>query len=111
VGLIVASVKERRQLGESLRRLTGADAPPKLPVFDEAAMVKAAEIRVAQRLLDAQAPVTLAALPADYAAMTPEQQMRADLERRGAAIQIQRAAIAQHQAEDDDVAEAEIVDG
>lgn len=108
--LVVSAVKERRMVGESVRRLVGADAPPKLPAFDEAAIVKLAEIRVAQRLLSAQAPVTLPALPADYTTMTAEHQMRANLERHGAAIQIQRAAITQDPGNDDDMPEAEIID-
>jgi hypothetical protein len=36
--------------------------------------------------------------------------MHADLERRAPALQAQRAAVAQRQAEDDDVVDAEIVD-
>jgi hypothetical protein len=42
--------------------------------------------------------------------MSPQEQMHADLERRAPAIQAQRAAVAQRQAEDDDMVDAEIVD-
>jgi hypothetical protein len=79
------------------------------PVFDEDALLKLAEIRVAQRQLTATAPMTaIPALPPGYSSLSPQEQMRADLERRGAVIRAQRAA-AEHQA-DDDIVEAEIVE-
>ena len=64
------------------------------PVFDEDALLKLAEIRVAQRQLGAQAaPVALPALPGDYSSMSPEQQAEADMARRRAQVAAQRVAI------------------
>jgi hypothetical protein len=106
---VIQAIKTQLQIVAQFRQMFGMDLASRPgPAFDEAAMLKLAEIRVAQRQLAAQAPVTLPALPADYATLPPAQQARADLERR-AAIQAQRAAI-QRQAEDDDIPEAEIVD-
>jgi len=108
---VIGAIREQLKIEQQYRAIFGVDLATRPgPAFDEAALLKLAEIRVAQRQLAAQAPMTLAALPADYAAMTAEQQARAELERRGAAIRTQRAAAAQRQAEDDDVVDAEIVD-
>jgi hypothetical protein len=107
---VTAAIKTQLAVEAQYPQMFGVDLATRPgPAFDEAALLKLAEIRVAQRQLAAQAPVTLPALPPDYATLPPAQQARADLERRGAALQAQRAAI-QRQAEDDDIPEAEIVD-
>jgi len=106
---VISAVREQLKIEQQYRAMFGVDLATRPgPTFDEAALLKLAEIRVVQRQL-AHVPVPLPALPADYATMTPNQQMRADLERRGTALREQRAAIAQRQA-DDDVVEAEIVE-
>ena len=70
-----------------------------------------AKIEFAQQYLDGQAArAPLASFLPGYTGMSPQEQMHADLERRAPAIQAQRAAVAQRQAEDDDVVDAEIVD-
>jgi hypothetical protein len=108
---VTGAIKTQLQIEAQYRAMFGVDLATRPgPLFDEDALLKLAEIRVAQRQLAAQVPAaTLPALPPGYATMTPAEQMRADLERRGAAIRTQRAAVAQHQA-DDDVIEGEIVD-
>lgn len=110
--LIVAAVRERRAIGESVRRLVGADAPPKVPVFDEEHLRMAAEITVIQRIRGNQAPLpALGALPGNYHALSPAEQARADLERRRPVLQAQAAAIAALPADqDDDVTDAEVID-
>jgi hypothetical protein len=101
MGAVISAIRERRQIGESLRKLTGADAPSaRGPGLDEDAIRMMAEVLVARR---ERGPLpALAALPPGYAAMTPEQQMRADLDLRRARLS----------AADDDleVIEAEIID-
>jgi len=111
--VVISAVREQLKIETQYRQMFGVDLATRPgPTFNEDALLKLAEIRVMQRQLDAQAPrAALPALPASYATMTPQQQARADLERRRAALQTQRTAIDQHQADDDDeVVDAELVD-
>ena len=102
---------EYRHQSESLRKLYSADKAPAMPALSDADLIRLAEIRVAQRQLDARAPrVPMAALPASYEAMPAERQMRVQLDREAAALRAQRADAARLEAEDADVVEAEIVD-
>jgi hypothetical protein len=106
---VIGAIREQLKIETQYRAMFDLATRPG-PVFDEDALLKLAEIRVAQRQLAAQAPaVTLPGLPADYTTMSPQEQMRADLERRVAAIRAQRAAITAPPA-DDDVVEAEIAE-
>lgn len=107
---VTGAIKTQLAVEAQYRAMFGVDLATRPgPGFDEDALLKLAEIRVAQRQLTARAPVTaIPALPPGYSSLSPEQQMRADLERRGAVIRAQRAA-ADHQA-DDDVVEAEIAE-
>jgi len=110
---VISAVREQLKIEQQYRAMFGVDLATRPgPVFDEDALLRLAEIRVAQRQLDQQAPRSaLPALPAGYAGMTPREQMRAELDRRRAALEAQRATAAQHQAdEDDEVVDAEIVD-
>lgn len=88
------AIKTQLQIEAHYRAIFGVDLATRPgPVFDEDALLKLAEIRVAHRQLNAQAvPVALPALPADYSSMSPQEQMHTDLERRGSAIRAQRAA-------------------
>ena len=96
---VIRASAERRQVGESLRRLTSADAPAARDAgFDEEHVRMLAEVLAAQRQRGPLPP--LPALPPSYATMTPEQQARADLDRR----RDQLAAVPL------DIVEAEIVD-
>jgi hypothetical protein len=101
---VIAAIKERRMVGESLRKLTGADAPPAMPPgLNEDQVRLMAEVIVARR--DRGLAAALPSLLGGYSDLPPEQQARADLERH----RIQLAA-ATPQADDDVVAQGEIVD-
>ncbi len=77
-GVVIAALKERRQVGESYRRLTSADAPPAAPVVSEG-YLRAVQVH---RELAQQAPaITRPALPAGYGDMSPEQQLQAVMNR------------------------------
>lgn len=102
---------EYRHQSESLRKLYAADRAPALPPLPEEDLIRMAEIRVAQRQLAQQVPaVTRPPLPADYGALSPEQQMRAALARERAHRDTMLAAITSPQPGDDEVTEAELVD-
>ena len=104
---VIGAIREQLKIETLYRAMFGVDlATRAAPVFDEDALLKLAEIRVAQRQLTAQgAPVTLPALPADYGSMSPEQ-VEADMARRRAQVAAQRVAITASA----DIVEAEIVD-
>jgi len=108
MSVVVAAVRERRMLGESYRRLCGADAPASIGIaLDDRQVRMMAETIVRQRDLDTQAPRVPLQLPPAYHQMTPQEQMRADLEARRTALQTQQAAIAR--ADDPEIVDAEIV--
>ena len=110
---VIGAIREQLKIETQYRAMFGVDLATRPgPVFDEDALLKLAEIRVAERQLAAQGPaVTLPALPAGYSAMSPAEQAAADLERRAAAMRAQRAAIAAPAVEDQaDIVEAEVVE-
>lgn len=99
MGAAIAAIRERRQIGESLRRLTGADTPPsRSDGLNEDQVRLMAEVIVARR--DRGLHAALPPAPDGYRDLTPEQQARADLERHRARL----AAVPL------DIVEAEIVD-
>ena len=102
---VIAAVAERRALGESLRRLVSADAPPLAPVLSEDYL----KADSARRQLARQVPaVTRPSLPAGYSSMSPEQQLQAVMDRERVYRDVMLAALpAPH---DDEVIDAEIVD-
>lgn len=95
MSVVVAALRERRQVGESYRRLTGADAAPVGMSLPEQFVRHLAEARAAQERMDQQATIPLAPLPDGYSAMSPEQQAAADLDRRRAQVDAQRVIIGQ----------------
>lgn len=110
---VIAAIKERRQIGESLRRLTGADATPAIPALSEQFITQYARACAERDQMNHQAPTPLTALPGNYHELTPEQQYQADIDRRRDQVDAQRAAITAAltpQPGDDQVTEAEIVD-
>lgn len=108
MSVVVAAVRERRQVGESYRRLTAADAPPLAPV-PPAEYLRAERV---QQDLARQAPhITRPPLPPGYSDMTPDQQLAAVLGRDRAYRDAMLAALPAAGPADDDIPEAEIVDG
>lgn len=103
---VIAAVTERRALGESLRRLVSADAPPLAPVLSED-YLKADSVR---RQLARQVPaVTRPSLPPGYGGMSPEQQLQAVMDRERAYRDAMLAAVPAITGLAD-IVEAEIVD-
>ena len=107
---VVQAVKTQLQIEQQYRAMFGLDLATRPgPALDERERVMEAEIRAVQ-----QYRATLAALPprpplpAAYAAMTPAEQARADLEGRRVQMQAQQVAI--DTARQDDVVDAELVD-
>lgn len=90
---VIAAIKERRMVGESLRKLTGADAAPAGITLSEQFIACLAEATAAQERMDRLAPVPLPALPAGYHALSPDGQASADLERRRGRVTAQHAII------------------
>jgi hypothetical protein len=85
MGAVIATIRERRQIGESLRRLTGADTPPsRSDGLNEDQVRLMAEVIVARR--DRGLHAALPPAPDGYRDLTPEQQARADLERHRAQL-------------------------
>jgi hypothetical protein len=80
-------------VGESYRRLTGADAAPAALVLSEQLVTQYARARAVQDQMDRQTPVPLEALPEDYGNITAEQQAQVQLERHRARVGAQRAVI------------------
>lgn len=93
MSIVVQALKERRMVGESYRRLCGADAAPAALVLSEQLVTQYARARAVQDQMDHQAPVPLAALPDDYSAMSAEQQAQVQLERHRARVTAQRTVI------------------
>jgi hypothetical protein len=109
--LVVSAVKERRMVGESLRRLTGADEAPRGIILDDRALRVMTEVAAARNQLEQQSPgIPRPSLPADYHALSPEQQLRAVLDRERAHRDAMLAAIPAPPPGDDDVVDAEIVE-
>lgn len=83
----------RKATGDYVR-LTGAELGPSGATLPEVFIIRLAEARAAQEHLDRQAPaIPLPPLPDGYRSMTPQQQMRAELDRRRVHVDAQRAAI------------------
>ena len=101
---VIAAVRERRQVGESLRRLVSADAPPAAPVVSEDYFHA---LRVHHELAQQAPAVTRPSLPAGYGDMSPEQQLQAVMDRERAHRNAILAAIPQPG--DNVVVQAEIV--
>jgi hypothetical protein len=79
---VIAAIKERRQIGESLRKLTGADAAPALPALTEEQLIQMAKMQLAREHWAQGTPIPpLPPLPDGYDQMPPEQQARVSLER------------------------------
>jgi hypothetical protein len=93
MSVVVASLRERRMVGESYRRLTGADATPAALILSDQLVTQYARARAVQDQMDVQAPVLLQALPEGYGNMTPERQAQVQLERHRARTDTQRAVI------------------
>ena len=106
MAVVISAIRERRQVGESYRRLTAADAaPPRGAGLTEDQARIMAEVIAAQRDRAREGSlIPLPSLPGNYGSLTPHEQMQADLARR----RTQLAALPAPQ--DDDVIEAEIVD-
>lgn len=117
---VISAIRERRQIGESLRKLTGADAPGS-PLVDARTQVIVSEINVA-RAARGHGPLRIpepasATIPHDQAAAAASaalaalqplaDELRAEAVARGFAEAAKARAVA---GPDDDVAEAEIVD-
>jgi hypothetical protein len=108
---VIAAIKERRMVGESLRRLTGADEAPRGIILDDRALRVMTEVAAARNQLEQQSPgIPRPSLPADYHALSPEQQLHAVLDRERAHRDAMLAAISAAPPGDDDVVDAEIVD-
>jgi len=103
---VIAAVRERRQVGESYRRLTSADVPPVVPVLSEDYL---RAVGVHQQLALQVPSIAPPPLPPGYHSLSPEQQLRAVLDRERDHRDAMLAAIPALQ-EDSDVVEAEIVD-
>jgi hypothetical protein len=93
MSVVVAALRERRQVGESYRRLTGADATPAALILSDQLVTQYARARAVQDQMDREAPVPLEALPEGYGNMPPEQQAQVQLERHRARVGAQRAVI------------------
>ena len=95
MSVVVADLRERRQVGESYRRLTAADAAPLHGAgLNEDQVRLMAEVIVRQRDRAQQAPLpALAPLPDNYRLLSPAEQAEAEMNRRRAAYQSQQAAI------------------
>jgi len=108
---VVRAIAERRQVGESLRKLTGADTAARGLDLDEKSLRMMAEVAAARHQLAQQAPaVARPPLPAGYADLSPEQQMRAVLDRERAHRDAMLAAVSAPLPGDHEVVDAELVD-
>ena len=109
-GQVTAAVRARLAVGESYRKLVGADQPPPRPAPSEEELRQWAMIEATQRLRDKLAPrPPLGPLPDNYAALPPEEQAAAEFERRRVQFQAHQVAIDAAQ-QDADVVDAENVD-
>ena len=92
---VIAAVRERRQVGESYRRLTAADVPAAAPpLIDARSLTLITEVRTEQHARDCVAPPPpLAPLPPGYDTLPPAEQARLELDRRRAQVAAQQAAI------------------
>ena len=109
MSVVIQAMKERRMVGESLRKMRGADKPAPAPALNPVQLEQVAKIAAIEQHRAQFARRAPLVLPADYGSLPPEQQARAHLAALRAAKEQQDRAIAQHQA-DDDIPEAEIVD-
>ena len=107
---VIAAIKERRMVGESLRRLTGTDAPPAVNGLSDEQLYALAKVEALQAHRAQFAPLRLAPAPPGYAAMAPAEQARDYLTRELTAKQAQDAAISALPPAEDDIPEAELVD-
>ncbi len=94
----------RKVIGDYVRLTGAAPAAPGLTLSEDQVR-QMASVLIAQRDLDARAPRPPLQLPTGYGSMSPQEQMRADLDARRAALHAQRAAIAEA-----DVVDAEVVE-
>jgi hypothetical protein len=108
---VTAAIKTQLQIEAQYRAMFGVDLATRPgPVLDERQIIMMAEVRAVQQYRAQQAPLpALPALPSGYQSMSPDEQMRASMDRLRAAKQAQDAAIAQRQAEDE-IVDAELVD-
>jgi hypothetical protein len=107
---VIAAIKERRMVGESLRRLTGADAPPTVNGLTEAQIYTLARIEALKDQRAQYAPLRIAPAPAGYARMTPSEQAADAIARELSAKEDQDAALRALPPDGADIPEAEIVD-
>lgn len=104
----IRAIAEQNRIADRYRQMFGVDIhQPPAPLFTEQHLQVMANVEAARSRLAQQASISVPrpALPAGYAALNPEQQMRAALDRERA----HRDALLAAQA-DDDVVDAEIVD-
>ena len=106
---VIAAIKERRMIGESLRKLTGADAPPAVDGFTEQQIYALARVEALKAHRAEFAPLRIAPAPPEYATMTPAEQARDAIARELAAKHAQDAALRALPPAEDDIPEAEIV--
>jgi hypothetical protein len=108
---VIGANREQLKIETQYRAMFGVDLATRPgPVLDERQIIMMAEVRAVQQYRAQQAPLpALPALPSGYQSMSPDEQMRASMDRLRAAKQAQDAAIAQRQAEDE-IVDAELVD-
>ena len=92
---VIAAVRERRQVGESYRKLTAADVPAATsPLIDARSLTILTEVRGEQARRNSIAPPPpLAPLPRDYESLPPAEQARIQLERHRAQVTAQQVVI------------------
>lgn len=109
---VTAAIKTQLAVEVQYRQMFGTDLASRPgPVFTDDQRIELAKITAVQQYRNQLAPMpALAPPPPGYAAMSPQDQARDHLGRLRAAKEAQDAVIAQHQADDDDVVDAELVD-
>ena len=95
MGVVISAIRERRQVGESYRRLTAADVPAVTPpLIDARSVTLITEVRAEQQARDRIAPPPpLAPLPPGYDTLTPAEQAKIQIDRRRAQVTAQQTVI------------------
>lgn len=93
---VTGAIKLQLAIEAQYRQMFGVDLATRPgPLLAEEELIRQAEIRVLQRQMALHAPAPpLPPLPAGYGILTPEEQMRAQVDRQRAQLQAHQAAIA-----------------